>query len=253
MRRRNVGIDEASVHIRHTGRKSTFDNDVHRVQCPFGGAGQQGQAAAWLGLEALGETFTEHDFRLFAAAGQNLARSNGQERPLHGKLAIRVYASGHHHGGFFAIADQTAEFDARQHLTHLRVRQQLAAQFLCVVQSMLQRRVLVLVELIRLANNQMPCAARRHLRQALVSGQRKAARHQNRRRTECCNRHRDQRAAPVAQRVLPGKFQPHQIHASLPSSSERTRSQRLVSRLSCVAITKAAPSAWPSSRISSST
>ena len=39
----------------------------------------------------------------------------------------------------------------------------------------------------------------------------------------------------------------------MPVEQRDTRSQRCVSRLSCVAITKAAPSAWQRSRIRSST
>ena len=61
----------------------------------------------------------------------------------------------------------------------------------------------------------------------------------------------DERSAPVAQRVLDREEQP--LHCSFPSSSASTRSQRAVRRLSCVAITNAAPSAWQRSRIRSST
>ena len=188
----NVGVDEAPVHVRHAGRERALHAHVHRIQRTFSGTGQQGQTAAGLGLEALGQTFTEHDFRVFAATGQNFAGGDGQKRAFHGKLAIGVDAGGHHHRGLFAIADQATELHARQHLAHLRVGQQLRSQFLRVVQTMLQGCVLVLVELIGLANDQMPGAARRHLRQTPISRQCKAARHQNRGGTQRGDRHRHQ-------------------------------------------------------------
>ena len=188
----NVCVDEAPVHVGNACGKRALDAHVHRVQRPIGGARQQGQAAAGRRLQALGQTLAEHDFRLLGATGEHLAGSHRQKRPLHGKLAVRIDPGGHHDGGLVAIADQPAELDARQDLTHLRVGQQAAAQLGRVVQTVLQGNVFVLVELIGLADDQMPGTARRHLRQTLVGRQRKATGNQNGCRAECGNGHRHQ-------------------------------------------------------------
>ena len=255
---RVVAVCDPSVPMMQAGR-ARGHRHVQRVERAFGGAGQQRQAAAGLGLQAARQAFAQHHLQRLGA-GEHAAGLHQHRWPLDGELGIGLDAHGHHHRALVAIADEAGELDPRQHLAHGVVGQQPLAQRIGVVQAPLQRLVFVARELLGLGDHQVAGGARRGLRQPLVGEQRKAAGQQDGRRAQSGDGQRDGRAPPIAQRVGPGEAQPGDqcdVHAALrssawaslrmaPSARRSTRSQRARRRSSCVAIRKAAPCAWPS-------
>jgi len=134
---------------------------------------------------------------------------------------------------------------------HLRVRQQLVTQRIRMVQAELHGRVLFLREVLRCAQYQMTGVARCGLGQGLDRRTvRRPPASNGCRRAQGRDRHRSDRAAPVAQRVA--KAQSAATSSSLQSPIQcvtRCGSARLPVRPSWVAMTKAAPSASQRSRI----
>jgi len=106
--------------------------------------------------------------RVAVGIAEHRAGTDGQKRSLHGKLTVRVDATGHHHGGLVTIADQSAELDPGQYLAHRRIGQKALAQGLCVIQPMLQGGVFLLLKLRRPPQHQVTGATRGHFCQTLV-------------------------------------------------------------------------------------